>query len=207
MSAHIIACGKEVRLHQTKVLHEKIALLYAHVFLFLEDIMKWYLTVEITLLRLRNSFRQTFNQQLEDMVVTIQDHSIMVQREANLISIAETRQSRLTVEDIRSKVGDISLTAGDTLEELKLAQVDRRLSTESNSREQADLKRENERLRQEVQREREKRLQLELNGPHWMEVFRSDLVSQVATGVRQELVGVAGTFTLLNLASPPRDHP
>lgn len=151
-------------------MQEKIALLYAHVFLFLEDTMKWYLKKPH--LRLRDSLRQNFYHQFEDMIVTIQDQSKIVQREANLIMMAEMRQIRLTVE------------------ELRLGQVDERLSTNSSIREQAELKRQNEHLRLEVQREREERMQLELNSPNWMEDFRNNLFSQIATGVRQELLGV-----------------
>lgn len=165
-----MACEKEVRLHQTKDMQEKIALLYAHVFLFLEDTMKWYLKKPH--LRWRDSLQQNFYHQFEDMIATIQDQSKIVQREANLIMMAETRQIRLTVEKLR------------------LGQVDERLSTDSNSREQAELKRQNEHLRLEVQREREERMQLELNAPNWMEDFRNNLFSQIASGVRQELLGV-----------------
>jgi hypothetical protein len=155
-------------------MQEKIALLYSHVFLFLEDTMKWYL--KKPRLKLRDSFRENFYHQFEDMIVAIQDHSRNVLREANLISMAETRQIRLTVEK--------------TLEGLRLGEVDGRLSTDSNSREQAELKRQNEQLRLEVQREKEERRQLELNGIQWMEAFRNNLFSQIATGVRQELLGV-----------------
>ncbi|KFX93903.1 hypothetical protein O988_06577 [Pseudogymnoascus sp. VKM F-3808] len=175
MSAHIVACEKEVRLHQTKAIQEKIALLYAHVFLFLEDTMKWYLKKPH--LRFRDSFRQNFfDQEFKDMIITIQDHSEIVQREARLISMAETKQ--------------IKLMGEETLERLRLGLVDERLSTDSNSREQAELKRQNEHLRLEVQREKEEKRQLELNGTYYMEAFCNNLFSQIAIGMRQELVGV-----------------
>jgi hypothetical protein len=171
MSTHIVACEKEVRLHQTKVMQEKIAVLYAHVFLFLEDTMKWYL--KKPLLRFRDSFRQNFFHQFEELIGIIQGHSKEIQREAGLVLMADAKQIMLTVEKLR------------------LGQVDERLSADNNSREQAELKRQNEHLRLEVEREKEERRQLELNGPYWMEAFRNKLFSQIATGIRQELVGVA----------------
>ena len=155
-------------------MQEKIALLYSHVFLFLEDTMKWYL--KKPRLKLLDSFRENFYSQFEDMMVTIQDQSRDVLHEANLISMAETKQTRLTVEK--------------TLEGLRLGRVDERLSTDSNSRERAELKRQNEQLQLEMQKEREERKQLELDGNQRMEAFCNNLLSQIATGVRQELLGV-----------------
>ena len=156
-------------------MQEKIALLYAHVFLFIEDTMKWYL--KKPRLKLRDAFRENFYDQFKDMIVNIQELSKDVFREANLTSMAETRQIRLTTEE--------------TLEEFRLVQIDGRLSKDSISREQAEIKRQIELLRLEIQREGEERRQLDLNGPHWMESFRNNLFSQVATGVRQELLGMA----------------
>ncbi|KAF8846683.1 hypothetical protein BDZ45DRAFT_608575, partial [Acephala macrosclerotiorum] len=175
ISVHVVACEKEVRLHQTKAIQEKIALLYAHVFLFLGDTMDWYL--KKPRLKLRDAFRENFYEQFEDLIVTIQDHSKDVLREANLSSMAETKQIRKTTEDI--------------LKEFRSAQVDGRLSIDEVSREQAEIKHRIEQLRLEMQREGEERRQLQLDGPQWMEAFRNNLSSQIATGIRQELLSVA----------------
>jgi hypothetical protein len=59
--------------------------------------MKWYL--KKPRLKLRDAFRENFYEQFDDMIVTIQDHSRDVLREANLSSMAETKQIRLTVEE------------------------------------------------------------------------------------------------------------
>lgn len=137
--------------------------------------MRWYL--KKPRLKLRDAFRENFFEQFEDMIVTIQDHSKAVLREANLTSMAETKQIRVTTEDI--------------LHEVRIGQIDGRLSVDEVSREQAEIKHRIEQLRLEMQREGEERMELELNGPRWMEAFRNNLATQIATGIRQELLGVA----------------
>jgi hypothetical protein len=156
-------------------MQEKIALLYAHVFLFLEDTMKWY--QKKPRLKLRDAFRENFYDQFEEMIVNIQDLSRDVLREASLSSMAETRQVRLTTDH--------------TLVELRLGQVDTRISIDGMNRKQSEVKHQLEQLRLDVQREGEERRQLEINGPRWLEEFRNSLFSQIASGVRQELMGVA----------------
>lgn len=156
-------------------MQEKIALLYAHVFLFLEDTMKWY--QKKPRLKLRDAFRENFYDHFEDMIVNIQGLSRDVLREANLSSMAETRHVRLITDD--------------TLMELRLGQVDHRLSMDGVSRKQAEIKHQLEQLRLDVQRDGDERRELEINGPQWLEDFRNSLFSQIAGGIRQELMGVA----------------
>jgi len=175
LSAHVVACEREVSLHRTKAMQEKIALLYAHVFLFLEETMRWY--QKKPRLKLRDTLRENFYNQFEDRIVNIQDLSRDVLREANLSSMAETRQVRLTTDD--------------TLVELRMGQVDTRLFMDGVSRKQADIKLQLDQLSLDVQRDGEARRQLEINGPKWLEEFRNSLFSQIASGVRQELMGVA----------------
>ncbi|KAE9365611.1 hypothetical protein N431DRAFT_519116 [Stipitochalara longipes BDJ] len=175
ISVHVVACEREVMLHPTKAVQEKVALLYAHVFLFLEDTMKWY--QKKPRLKLRDSFRENFYDHFEETIINIQDLSRDVLREANLSSMAETRHVRLTTDD--------------TIVELRLGQIDSRLSMDGVSRGQADIKHQLEQLRLDVQKDGEERRQLELNGPKWIEDFRNSLFSQIASGVRQELLGVA----------------
>ena len=74
--------------------------------------MKWYL--KKPRLKLRDAFRETFYEQFEDTIGVIQDCSKDVLREANLSSMAETKQIGSTVEDIRKQ--------------LRLDQIDGRLS-------------------------------------------------------------------------------
>ena len=73
-------------------------------------------------LKLRDALRENFYDQFEDMIVTIQDLSRDVLREANMSSMAGTRQIRLTTEE--------------TLDELRLGQADARLSMDGVSRKQ-----------------------------------------------------------------------
>jgi len=162
-------------LHTTQAMQEKVALLYAHVFLFLEDTMKWY--QKKPRLKLRDSFRENFYDHFEEAILNIQEFSRSVLREANLSSMAETRHVRLTTDDV--------------IVELRLGQVDNRLSMDGASREQAEIKHQLEQLSLDVRKDGEERRQLEINGPEWIEEFRNSLFSQIASGVRQELLGVA----------------
>ena len=111
------------------------------------------------------------------MIITIQDHSKDVLREANLSSMAEMKQIRLTVEEISK--------------DCRRGQIDGRLLVDGVGREQAEIKHKIEQLRLEMQSEREERRQLDLNIPQRMEAFRNSLCSQIATGMRQQLLGVA----------------
>ncbi|EPE33341.1 hypothetical protein GLAREA_06353 [Glarea lozoyensis ATCC 20868] len=175
ISVHIEACEREVRLHRTKSMQEKIVKLYAHVFLYLEDTMEWYQKRSRT--HFREAFRQNFNDKFESTIVNIQNLSLDVLREANVSSMAETRQIRLTAEE--------------TLDELKFGQMDARLSLDSVARKLAEMEYQNKQLRLELRREAEERQQLELNKTMRLEEFRNSLVSQIGTGMRHELERVA----------------
>jgi len=137
--------------------------------------MKWYL--KKPRLKLRDAFRETFYEQFEDTIGVIQDCSKDVLREANLSSMAETKQIGSTVEDIRKQ--------------LRLDQIDGRLSRDRASRENAEIKHRVEALRLEFLREQEERKLLELNSAQRLEDFCKNLFSQIATGIRQELLRVA----------------
>jgi hypothetical protein len=178
ISVHVLACEKEVRLHRTKAMQEKIVKLYAHVFLYLEDTMEWYQKRSRT--HLREAFRQNFSDKFEDTIVNIQNLSLDVLREANVTSMAETRQIRLTAEE--------------TLVEVKFGHMDARLSMDGVVRKLAEMEYQNEQLRLELQREAEERRQLELNKTLRLEEFRNSLVAQIGTGMRQELERVAQTM-------------
>jgi hypothetical protein len=175
ISVHVVACEKEARLHRTKSMQEKIVKLYAHIFLYLEDTMEWYQKRSRT--HFREAFRQNFNDKFESTIVNIQNLSLDVLREANVTSMAETRQIRLTAEE--------------TLDELKFGQMDARLSLDSVARKLAEMEYQNKQLRLELRREAEERQQLEFNKTIRLEEFRNSLVSQIGTGMRHELERVA----------------
>jgi hypothetical protein len=73
--------------------------------------------------------------------------------------------------------------------DLRLGQVDNRLSMDGVTREQAEIKHQLEQLSLDVRKDGGR--QLEINGPEWIEEFRNSLFSRIASGVRKELLGVA----------------
>jgi hypothetical protein len=170
-----VACEKELTLHPTKAMQHIIAKLYAHVFLFIEDTMDWYL--KKPRLKLRDAFRENFFERFEKMIVNIQDLSSDVLRAATLSTMGEIREIRYTTEDIA--------------ESITTSHVDIRLALDGISREQAETKLQLEQLQLDKELEREERRQLELNAQQRMESFCNKLVSRIATGIHQELVGVA----------------
>lgn len=174
ISVHIVACEKEVSLYRTKDMQDKIGLLYAHVFLFLEDTMKWYQKKPRH--KLGDAFRENFYEHFEDMILNIQDLSRDVLRQANLSSMAETRQ--------------IGLIADRTLEELRIGQFDARLSTDRVRREQAEVKYQVEQLRLDLRGYGEEMRQLALDRTQRIEQFdnRLFLEIRIGNGARQQLL-------------------
>src|SRR5690349_24738863 len=126
---------------------EKIANLYAHIFLYLQDTMEWY--QKRVRSHIRDAFRQNFFDKFESTIVNIQNLSQDLLREANVSSMAEIRQVRLTTEE--------------TLDEVKFGQFDTRLSMDKVSRELAEIKFQYEQLQLAQQREAEERRQLQIN--------------------------------------------
>lgn len=76
-----------------------VADLYAHIFLYLRDILKWYNKKSIS--RALISFKEDFYERFEDHVTGIQWISRAIGRKAQHASHSELRYTRLLVEDVR----------------------------------------------------------------------------------------------------------
>lgn len=174
MSEHIIACQKEVSLYRTKDIQEKIARLYAHVFLFLQKTMKWYLKKPRH--KLQTAFREDFYKSFEDMILNIQELSQDVRRAANLSSMAELRQ--------------IGLNTEKTLDEVRFGNYDAMLSSERAIREQAETKHEVELLRLDLRKYGEMMRQLAVEKTRRIEEFDNRLFLEIRIGnnTRQQLL-------------------
>jgi hypothetical protein len=175
INVHVIACEKEVSLYCTKGMQEKVALLYAHVFLFLQDTMKWY--QKKPKYKLRDAFRENFYEHFEESTINIEKLSLDVLREANLSSMAETRQ--------------IGLTTNRTLDQVKTGQVDARLSMDRVSREQAEVKYQLEQLRLDLQGYGEEVRQMGLERVKRIEEFDIKPFLVIGNSSRQQLLWVA----------------
>ena len=93
------SCVRECSLYPTKEIQYGVADLYAHIFLFLRDALKWYTKKSIR--RLLSSFKEDFYQQFEDQVSNIQRISLKMTRKAQHASQSELRYTRLLVEDLQ----------------------------------------------------------------------------------------------------------
>jgi len=155
-------------------MQEKVALLYAHVFLFLQDTMKWY--QKKPKYKIQDALRENFYEHFEDIILNIERLSRDVLREANLSSMAETRQ--------------IGVTADRTLEQVRTGQFDARLSMNRVSQEQAEVKYQLEQLRLDLQGYGEEVRQLAFNRAQRIEEFDRKLFFGIRIGnsARQQLL-------------------
>lgn len=76
--------------------------LYAHVFLFLNDTMDWYLKKGRQ--RLRDSFNERFFDHFQDEIENISRKSEVIKRKATQSSAAEVRVIRLELEELRRDI-------------------------------------------------------------------------------------------------------
>lgn len=102
ISEHVVECETELRLFQTEDMQKKVADLYAHVFLFLNDMMDWYMQKRRS--RFVDSFNEKFFQKFEAEIENIRRKSDLIKRRATQNIAAEIRVGRLTAEGIQQDI-------------------------------------------------------------------------------------------------------
>ncbi|KAI3321962.1 hypothetical protein HD806DRAFT_502412 [Xylariaceae sp. AK1471] len=102
ISEYVVDCQTELEMFRTKAMMELIADLYAHIFVFLSDVMEWI--TEKRRKRLLDSFNENFNRKFEDQIEAIRNKSDRIKNLAAQSSRAEQRVSRLEVEDLARDV-------------------------------------------------------------------------------------------------------
>ncbi|KAF2091477.1 hypothetical protein K490DRAFT_70314 [Saccharata proteae CBS 121410] len=96
ISEHVVECEFELKLYPTEGMQAAVADFYAHIFLFLEDTMKWHMQKRYK--RLLRSFNEDFFKKFEDQILNIKDKSEIIRRKFGQSLAAEHRVTRLTVE-------------------------------------------------------------------------------------------------------------
>ena len=89
-------------MYNTISMQEKISKLYAHIFILLEDIMRWYLKRRIS--RLLDSFKDNIYEDYQDQIDNIVSMSINIKREAELGRGAEVRTTRFSAQNTEAMV-------------------------------------------------------------------------------------------------------
>jgi len=107
ISNNIIECQTEISIFCTKPVLEKVAELYAHIFLFLSGVMNWIKKKRV--MRMLKSFRGTLGEKFDADIKKINDISIMVRNLAAQGSRAEVRATRLGLEGLRMDVQRVGL--------------------------------------------------------------------------------------------------
>ncbi|KAI5926622.1 hypothetical protein F4810DRAFT_707160 [Camillea tinctor] len=102
ISEYVVDCRTELELFRTKAMMQVIADFYAHIFIFLSDVMDWI--TEKRRKRLLDSFNENFYQKFEGQIATIKHKSDMIRNLAAQSSRAEQRDTRLTLEDLARDV-------------------------------------------------------------------------------------------------------
>ncbi|KAI1276256.1 hypothetical protein F5Y07DRAFT_366932 [Xylaria sp. FL0933] len=102
ISEHVAECNTELEIYHTKDMMKLIADFYAHIFVFLSDVMGWI--TEKKRRRLLDSFNEKFFQRFEDQVDMIRKRSERIRNFAAQCSRAEQRLTRVTVEDLARDV-------------------------------------------------------------------------------------------------------
>ncbi|CAJ2501363.1 Uu.00g042160.m01.CDS01 [Anthostomella pinea] len=102
ISEYVVECKVELELFRTQAMMKLIADFYAHIFVFLSDVMDWI--AEKRRRRLLDSFNENFYQKFEDKIETIKRKSEMIRNLAAQSSRAEQRATRLTLEELAKDV-------------------------------------------------------------------------------------------------------
>lgn len=174
-----MACEKELEIYKTGDMQKKVANFYAHVFLFLQDTMEWYLKKQRT--KVLDAFREDFFTHFEDEINNIKRFSTEIQREAHRCAMGETRSIRLTAE----RIEDI----------INTGQADLRLALDGLSRENADIKHDQRVLLREIERDRDERLRLQTELPQRVIEMEHELLTRlIGTNMFRQLKGVAQDF-------------
>ncbi|KAI8627667.1 hypothetical protein F5Y19DRAFT_440740 [Xylariaceae sp. FL1651] len=142
ISECVTECGTELEMFQTMGMKQLIADLYAHIFVFLSDVMGWI--TEKRRKRLLDSFNENFYKKFEDQIERIRSKSDRIKNLAAQSSRAEQRVTRLAVEDIARDV-----RVGLVSEERRHAEV--AYMAERIERELSENRKERELLREDGQ--------------------------------------------------------
>lgn len=178
-SEDIIACEKELEIYKTEDMQKKVANLYAHIFFFLQDTMKWYLTRQRT--KVLDAFREDFYTQFEENIQNIKNFSTQIQRQAHLSTMGEIRGIRHTVERIEDIVTD--------------GRTDMRIALDGLSRENAIMKHDQQALLRLLERDRDERLRLQIELPQRVKEMEHELLAQlIGAGMLQQLAGMVQDF-------------
>lgn len=152
-----------------------IANLYAHVFMYLQDTMEWYLKKSRS--RFRDAFNENFFDHFEKTIVNIENISQDILREVKLSSMGEARQTKANTDFIAR------------------SQTSNRVALDDIKRELEDSKYREEQLRLAIEYDRRERSQREIHNAEQLEKMNTllshALRANVFTGVRTGLVADA----------------
>lgn len=93
------ACAKDFSIYPTQAMRHSIADLYSHIFFFLRNAIDWYMKNSFK--RALASFSEDFYQRFEDEISNIKRISSNMNRKADHGARAETRYTRLFMEDFQ----------------------------------------------------------------------------------------------------------
>ncbi|KAK4167748.1 hypothetical protein QBC43DRAFT_285639 [Cladorrhinum sp. PSN259] len=99
ISENVAECQAELEIFRTTAMLERVADLYAHVFIFLSSYMDWAMRKRAT--RLLDSFNENLFRKFEPDIKKITDRSDLIRRLVAQSSRAEVRVTRLHVEDLK----------------------------------------------------------------------------------------------------------
>ncbi|KAK3994206.1 phytanoyl-CoA dioxygenase [Cladorrhinum sp. PSN332] len=99
ISENVAECQVELEIFRTTAMLEKVADLYAHIFIFLSSYMDWMMRKRAT--RLLDSFNENLFRQFEPDIKKITDRSNLIRNFVAQSSRAEVRATRLHVEDLK----------------------------------------------------------------------------------------------------------
>lgn len=133
----VSSCTEVCQMYNTEEVQMRIAMMYAHIFLFLNDAMTW--VRKKSWRRLLDSFNENFYDEFEDKILNIRNFAAKVKQQAQMGLSAEQRVTRLAVEQIRSEFADMRIWASGNAREVAEAaeavkRLERRVAIESEQR-------------------------------------------------------------------------
>lgn len=185
---HVSSCQVELEIFQTKAMLEKVADLYAHIFLFLSGFMDWIMRKRRK--RLLDSFNENAFTRFESDIKAINDKAAAIRHQVEQNSRAEVREIRLTAEGTQLCVDGMAR--------------DIRVGLEGMARHQAEMEQKGELLLRMQREAGERQIRLRQDAEMIHENLFERLREYMAEELKNELPRAGKSFLLhpnLQLAS------
>jgi hypothetical protein len=153
-------------LYKTEEMHKRVADMYSHIFIFLEDTMEWY--QKKSRHRTLDAFRGKFYDEFEQQIAKIVEMSAGIKRQAGLGTMGELRETRYASQNTEVIVRHM-------IPEM----VDVRIGQEGMIRKQAEMDYTLKQIACQLEEDQQRKEQLTLEEPRRLEALANSIGVQL----------------------------